>query len=106
MNCGNCTYWNRQNEDGSEYGECIRFPPQYVEFGSPSEFPKTHAKIYCAEWAQNDDPGEDVTHGQLHKEICDAAIAILKRWYNDNQEEKLEPLMKKLQLALTRDRVW
>lgn len=99
LKCRNCTYWG-------ETGECTRFPPQIVQDGSEPRFPMVSADMFCAEWSQNDDPGEDVTHGQLTKELINASVDLCMAWNNESDEYKVEPFVKKVQLALARLGAW
>jgi len=53
LECQTCRFWFREMPDAS-FGKCRRMPPQYVEFGAPSQFPSTDQKEYCFEWVEHE----------------------------------------------------
>lgn len=110
LNCSTCTYWTKDDGIAGNVGKCTRFPPQVNDDPGPPRFPMTDETMFCAEWSQNDEPGEDVTHGQLHRELENAGVAVLKAWHGlergNDSEHKLEPVIRKLQLVLQKCRAW
>lgn len=107
LHCGNCTYWNPE-EQANGYARCTRFPPQYVEFGAPSEHPRTSEEDFCAEFAEGED-ADEVPIGQRYHQLEAVGVEVLKAWHgvhDEDSEYKLAPQMVKLQTVLEKLGVW
>lgn len=48
--CGNCRYWNR--EEDCDSNDCRRYPPKLLKLGLEfkSFWPDTRKELWCGEW--------------------------------------------------------